>query len=47
MEFQAFFEVLEAVLSELCVEEGIIDTEMNEVSPHMRKKLDEVVKGGI
>jgi D-ribose pyranase len=41
----SFFEVLEAVLSELCVEEGIIDTEMNEVSPHMRKKLDEVVKG--
>lgn len=41
----SFFEVLEAVLSELCVEEGIIDTEMDEVSPHMREKLDEVVDG--
>ena len=41
----SFFEVLNAVLSELCVEEAIIDTEMNEVSPHIRKQLDEVVKG--
>lgn len=40
----SFFEVLEAVLSELYVEEAIIDTEMGEVSPHMRKQLDEVVK---
>ena len=41
----SFFQVLEAVLSELCVEEAIIDTEMNEVSPHMKKDLDEIVKG--
>lgn len=41
----SFFEVLKAVLSELCVEEGIIDTEMNEVSPHMRKELEKIVKG--
>ncbi|NLY45672.1 MAG: D-ribose pyranase [Tissierella sp.] len=40
-----FFQVLKAVLSELCVEEAIIDTEMNEVSPHMKKDLDEIVKG--
>lgn len=40
----SFFDVLSAVLSELCVEEAIIDTEMDEVSPHMRKKLEEVVK---
>lgn len=41
----SFFQVLDAVLSELCVEEAIIDTEMNEVSPHMKKDLDEIVKG--
>lgn len=41
----SFFEVLKAVLTELCVEEGIIDTEMEEVSPHMRKELDKVVNG--
>lgn len=40
-----FFQVLEAVLKELCVEEGIIDTEMSEVSPHIKKELDELVKG--
>ncbi|HLR36133.1 MAG TPA: D-ribose pyranase [Tissierellales bacterium] len=40
----SFFQVLKAVLGELCVEEGIIDKEMAEISPHMREKLDEVVK---
>lgn len=39
----SFFEVLEAVLSELYVEEGIIDKEMGEISPHMKKKLYEIV----
>lgn len=41
----SFFDVLKAVLSELCVEEGIIDTEMDEVSPHMRKELNKLVDG--
>lgn len=39
----SFYQVLEAVMSELHIEEGIIDTEMLEVSPHMRKQMDEVV----
>lgn len=39
----SFFDVLKPILSELCVGEGIIDTEMNEVSPHMRKQLNEIV----
>lgn len=39
----SFYEVLEAVLTELHVEEGIIDVEMADVSPHMRKQMDEVV----
>lgn len=39
-----FFDVLKAILIELCVAEGIIDKEMLEVSPHMRKQLDEIVK---
>ena len=39
----SFFEVLNAVLMELCVDEGIIDVEMQEVSPHMREELDKVV----
>lgn len=38
-----FYEVLEAILSELHIEEGIIDVEMGEVSPHMRKQMTEVV----
>ncbi|WFA10402.1 D-ribose pyranase [Tissierella sp. Yu-01] len=41
----SFFQVLKAILSELSVEEGFIDTEMNEVSPHMRKELEEVLNG--
>lgn len=39
-----FCDVLKAVLSELYVVEGIIDKEMLEVSPHMRRQLDEIVK---
>lgn len=39
----SFFEVLEAVLRELCVEEAIIDREMKEVSPHIRKELEDLV----
>lgn len=38
-----FFEVLSAVLSELHVEEAIIDTEMEEISPHMKKELNKVI----
>lgn len=38
-----FFQVLEAVLEELCVEEGIIDLEMEEVSPHMKEELKKLV----
>ena len=41
----SFLQVLEAVLTELCVAEGIIDIELNEVSPHMRVQLDEAVNG--
>ncbi|MBU5313912.1 D-ribose pyranase [Tissierella carlieri] len=40
-----FFDVLKAVLGELCVAEGIIGTEMSEVSPNFKKELEEVVKG--
>lgn len=40
----SFFDTLEAVLSELCVEEAIIDTEMSEVSPHMKEELLKIVK---
>lgn len=39
----SFFEVLNAVLKELCVDEGIIDIEMEDVSPHMRQELDKIV----
>jgi D-ribose pyranase len=39
-----FFEVLKAVLSELHVQEGIIDQEMQQVSPHMKVGLDDLVK---
>ena len=31
------FDVLKAVLGELCVTEGIIGTEMSEVSPNLKK----------
>src|SRR5699024_4106231 len=40
----SFFQVLEAVLRELYVEEAIIDVEMDEVSPHMREKLEKLVR---
>ncbi len=40
----SFFEVLEAVLKELHVQEAIIDEEMQQVSPHMRTHLNELVK---
>ena len=39
-----FFQVLETILSELCVQKAIIDKEMDEVSPHMRKKLEEIIQ---
>ena len=39
-----FFQVLEAVLSELYVEEGIIDVEMGEISPHMKEKLTKIIQ---
>ena len=39
-----FFEILEAVLEELHVEEGIIDVEMSDVSPHMKEQLDRLVQ---
>ena len=40
----SFFDVLEAIMSELEVEEGIIDVEMSDVSPHMKVKMDEFAK---
>lgn len=40
----SFLEVLEAVMRELHVERAIIDVEMGEVSPDMRKALNEVVE---
>lgn len=39
----SFLEVLEAIMTELHVEQGIIDVEMEEISPEMRKNLTEVV----
>lgn len=39
-----FYEVLEAIMTELHIEQGIIDVEMNEVSPHMREKMKMIVK---
>ena len=40
-----FLDVLEAVMREMLVAEGMIDQEMAEVSPHMREELERVVKG--
>lgn len=40
----SFFEVLEAVLKELHVEEGTISIEMEETSPHMKEKLVNIIK---
>lgn len=39
----SFLQVLKAVLKELCVEEGTIDIEMEEVSPHIKKELEKIV----
>lgn len=39
-----FFDVLKAVLSELCVQEAVIGAEMKQVSPHIKTQLDEIVK---
>lgn len=39
-----FLETLEIVMSELKVQEAIIDTEMEQVSPQMRKDLNALVK---
>lgn len=39
----SFMTTLKAVLSELHVEEAIIDTEMDEVSPHKKVELDEII----
>ena len=41
-----FLDVLEAVMRDMLVAEGIIDQEMAEVSPHMREELECVVQGG-
>lgn len=38
-----FLETLEAIMTELHIEEGIIDIEMEEISPQMRKDIDKVV----
>ena len=38
-----FLDTLRAVLSELCVESGIISSEMGKVSPQIASKLDEIV----
>lgn len=40
-----FIETLKAVMSELHIEEGIIDTEMEEVSPKMREEVDRAING--
>lgn len=39
-----FLQVLKVMLSELLVVEGIIDKEMQEVSPDMKIQLEEIVK---
>lgn len=39
----SFMQVLEAILLELEVEEGIIDIEMEEISPHKKEELKKVV----
>ena len=38
-----FLDILNAVLSELCVEAGVISSELGQVSPHMATKLGEAV----
>ena len=39
----SFAQTLEAVLTELHAEEGIIGIEMDEVSPHMRREVEKIV----
>ena len=41
----SFLDVVNAVLSELCVEEGIVSTEMGQISPNMRENLNQIVEG--
>ena len=38
-----FVETLKAIMTELHIEQGIIDVEMKEISPEMRKEVDESV----
>lgn len=38
-----FFQVVEAVLTELLVQKAVIDKEMKEVSPHMRDHLEKLI----
>lgn len=38
-----FFQVVEAVLTELLVQKAVIDKEMKEVSPHMRDQLEKLI----
>lgn len=38
-----FVETLKAIMTELHIEQGIIDVEMKEISPEMRKEVDEAV----
>ena len=40
-----FIETLKAIMTELHIEQGIIDVEMKEVSPEMRKEVEEAVAG--
>lgn len=41
----SFITTLEAVLSELHVEKAIIDTEMEQVSPHMKPQVIQTIDG--
>lgn len=38
-----FVETLKAIMTELHIEQGIIDVEMKEISPEIRKEVDEAV----
>jgi D-ribose pyranase len=40
----SFCTTLKAVLTELHVQEGIIDVEMSEVSPHIKREVEGIVK---
>lgn len=41
--FPGFIDTVKAVLTELHVQEAIIDEEMNQISPHIQERLKEVV----